>query len=245
MKKVIIANWKCNPTSQREALRLFGALAKGLRGGGGKEVVVCPPFVYLGLKKSAAFKLGAQDCFWQARGPFTGQMSTAMLKDLGVKYVLCGHSERRQFGETNEVANKKVRAALASGICPVLCVGESSAHRKKGQAFGVVERQIKEGLKKISKFETKKVIIAYEPIWAISPHGPCSPDEALTMALFLRKVAGKLANKQIAKSIKVLYGGSVNSQNARDYVASDFLSGLLIGAASLDAKEFVKIVKSV
>lgn len=245
MKKLIIANWKCNPTTKKEALCLFNALKKGLKGSKA-EVVVCPPFVYLQSFKFqvSSFKLGAQDCFWEKHGAFTGQISPIMLKGIGVKYVLCGHSERRQFGETDEMVNKKVKAVLNVGLTPVLCVGENIEQKKKGQTFSVAERQLKEGLKKIPKSQIKKVVIAYEPIWAISPYGPCSADEALTVALFLRKVISRIADKNSSKSIRVLYGGSVNAENVKDYVTSDFLSGILVGSASLNPKEFVKIVKS-
>lgn len=244
MKKLIIANWKCNPTTKQEALRLFSALNSALHTNKKADVVVCVPFVYLGIKKELSFKLGAQDCFWEKKGAFTSQISTVMLKNIGVKYVLCGHSETRRFGETNEMVNKKVKAILGEGLVPVMCVGENIEQKKKGQAFSVIEKQLKEGLKKIPKSQIKKVVVAYEPIWAISPYGPCSPDEALTVALFLRKVIGRIASKNLSKTIKILYGGSVNAKNAKDYVASDFLSGMLVGRASLNPKEFAKIVKS-
>lgn len=243
MKKLIIANWKMNPNNRKEALRLFNALNRGLKGSKA-GVVVCPPFVYLGIKKGIGFALGAQDCFWEKKGAFTSQISPVMLKDMGVKYALCGHSERRQYGETNEMINKKVRAVLSSGIVPVLCVGENAEQNKNKETFSVVEKQVKEALKKIPRHQIKKVIIAYEPIWARSPYGPCLPDEALTVALFLRKVIGRIADKNSSKNIKVLYGGSVKVENAKDYTASDFLSGMLVGLSSLNAKEFLKIVKN-
>jgi len=244
MKKLIIANWKMHPSTKKEALRLFNALHSGLRANKKAEVVVAAPFVYLGIKKGAGFALAAQDCFWEKEGAFTGQISSVMLKSIGVKYVLCGHSEKRRFGETDEMVNKKVKAVLGAGLIPVLCVGENIEQKKKGQAFSVVEKQLKEGLKKIAKSQIKKVVIAYEPIWAISPYGPCSGDEALTVALFLRKVVGRIADKSSSKNIRVLYGGSVNSENVKDYIASDFLSGMLVGSASLNPKEFIKIVKN-
>lgn len=247
MKKLIIANWKCNPVTKQEALRLFNALYRGLKGSK-VEVVACLPFIYLSMINNKLInnylKLGAQDCFWEKEGAFTGQVSAAMLKNIGVKYVLCGHSEKRRFGETDEMVNKKVKAVLNSHLTPVLCVGENIEQRKKGKAFSVTEKQLKEGLKKISKSQIKKVVIAYEPIWAISPYGPCSPDEALTVALFLRKVVGRIADKGLSKSIRVLYGGSVNAENAKDYTDTDFLSGMLVGKASLNPKEFIKIVKN-
>ncbi|NQU82628.1 MAG: triose-phosphate isomerase [Parcubacteria group bacterium] len=243
MKKLIISNWKMNPSSQKQATNLFNGLSRGLKKSNSKiEIVVCPPFPYLSIaKKSTAFKLGAQDCFWEDQGAFTGQVSLAMLKDLGVKYVICGHSEKRRFGEIDEDVNRKVRAVLGAKMTPILCVGENMEQRKNGQAFSVVEKQVKQGLKKIVKSQVSKVVIAYEPIWAISPNGPCLPDQALTMTLFLRKVVSKIGDKKTAKDIRVLYGGSINASNAKEYISSDFLSGLLVGSASLDTKEFVKI----
>jgi len=245
VKKLIIANWKMHPSTKQEALRLFNALHSGLKTNKKAEIVVCPPFTYLGLKKSSGFKLGAQDCFWEKEGAFTGQISVLMLKNAGVKYVILGHSERRRFGETDEMVNKKVKAVLGAGLIPILCIGENIEQKKKGQTFSVAEKQLKEALKKIPKSQIKKVVIAYEPVWAISPYGPCSPDEALTVALFLRKVVGRMAGKALSKSIRVLYGGSVNAENTKDYIASDFLSGMLIGSASLNPKEFIKIVKNI
>jgi len=243
MKKIIIANWKMNPNSKAKMLSLSGALSRGLKGNKA-EVVVCAPFVYLPLMNSKFFKLGAQDCFWEKKGAFTGQISVEMLKDLGVRYVLCGHSEKRQFGETDADVHKKVKAVLAAGVSPVLCVGENKEQREKKETFSIIEKQIKEGLKKIPKQQIAKVIIAYEPIWAISPNGPCSPDNAITVILFLRKLIGKITNKQTANNIKILYGGSVNSQDVKDYMVSDFISGVLVGAASLSVLEFIKVVEN-
>lgn len=233
-----------NPSSKEKALRLFSALKKGLKGSKA-EVVVCAPFVYLPLiNNKSPFKLGAQDCFWEDKGAFTGQISAEMLKDFGVKYVLCGHSEKRQFGETDTDVNKKIKAVLSKNMTPILCVGENAEQRKKRQTFSVIEKQIKEGLNKMSKQQISKVIVAYEPIWAISPNGPCVADEAITIILFLRKIIGKITNKQIANNIKVLYGGSVNAQDVKNYVSSDFISGVLVGRESLSSSEFIKLVKN-
>ena len=227
MKKLIIANWKMNPTSKKEALRMFTSL-KGLN-----NVIICPPFPYLSLAKG--IKLGAQDCFYEEKGSFTAQVSPLMLKDLQVKYVLIGHSERRILGETDEVINKKIKAVLKVGLTPVLCVGETKDQRDKNQAFNVLEKQVEQGLKGIPKTKINKIIIAYEPVWAIGTNKPCSPDESLTVSLFLRKI--------ISRTIVFLYGGSVNASNYKNYLSSDWINGLLIGGASLDMKEFKQIIK--
>ena len=247
MKKIIIANWKMNPNSQKQAISLLGGLGRLLKKSN-VDVVICPPFVYLPLvnKKliNNKFKLGAQDCFWEKQGAFTGEISLRMLLDLGVKYVICGHSERRRFGETDIDINKKLKAVLTAGMSPVLCVGETKEQRKKRQTFSIIEQQVREGLSKVSKQQIAKVIIAYEPVWAISPNGPCSSDEAITIILFLRKIIGEIANKKVGNSIKILYGGSINSEDVKEYIVSDFISGVLVGAASLSASEFIKVVEN-
>jgi triosephosphate isomerase len=212
MKKIIIGNWKMNPNSLAEAKRLFDAVKK-------TKAVICPPFVYLSKFKYKF--LGAQDCFWEQGGAYTGEVSPKMLRDLGVKYVIIGHSERRALGETEEIIEKKLRAVLKVGLIPILCVGE-----KKGEnARKVINKQLNGNL--------KGVIIAYEPIWAIGTGNFCSAEKANKIREFIKQ---KIDNK-------ILYGGSVNSKIAKDYIDVGF-DGLLVGGASLDAKEFIKIVKN-
>lgn len=247
MKPLIVANWKCNPTTQKQARTLFGALNRGLKGAKA-EVVICPPFVYLQSFKLrvSSFKLGAQNCFWENKGAFTGEVSPLMLKDLGVRYVIVGHSERRQtLRESDTIVNKKILAVLKDGLTPILCIGEAAEERWQGKTFDVLEKQLEGTLKKVPKAEINKVVIVYEPIWAISPGRPCSSDDALTAGLCIRKIISQMAGKAPGKSIRILYGGSVNSQNAASYLTSEWLQGLLVGATSLDAKEFLKTVKSV
>ncbi len=212
MKKIIIANWKMNPASMQEAKRLFDAVKN-------TEAIICPPFVYLSVFKYKF--LGAQDCHWEQSGPYTGEVSPKMLRDLGVKYVIIGHSERRALGETEEIVEKKLKAALKAGLTPIFCVGE-----KKGEnARKVINKQLRGNL--------KGVIIAYEPVWAIGTGDFCSPEKAKQIREFIKK---KFNNK-------VLYGGSVNSKIAKDYTKVGF-DGLLVGGASLNAKEFKKIIKN-
>jgi triosephosphate isomerase len=246
MKPLIVANWKMNPSSWKEAKQLFNSLKRGLRNIKKAEVVVCPPFPYLSIitNKLSFIKLGAQDCFWQEKGAFTGEVSPLMLKDLGAKYVILGHSERRQIiGETDEQIAKKIVEVLKFNLRPILCVGESAKEREKGETFHILEREIREGLKKVPKSQIEKVVIAYEPIWAIGTGKPCSPDDALTATLFARKIISQIFSKKAARNIRVLYGGSVNSKNAKDYLKEEGINGLLVGGASLKPKEFLKIVK--
>ena len=219
--KLIIANWKCNPKTLAEAKKLFN----GVKDTG---AIICPPFIYLSVFNYKF--LGAQNCHWEQSGPYTGEISPKMLKDLGCKYVIIGHSERRIYlQETDEMINKKLKAVLKTGLTPILCVGE-----KKGEkAEIVVSNQLNKNLKGIAKKDLNKIIIAYEPVWAIGTGNFCSADKANKIREFIKK---KLNNK-------ILYGGSVNSKIAGDYTEIGF-DGLLVGNASLDAKEFVKINKN-
>ncbi len=238
MKKIIIANWKCNPSSIKQARALASGLTRKEA-----EVIICPPFCYLQAINSKAIKLGAQDCFYKQGGAYTGQVSADMLKDLGVKYVLIGHSEKRALGETDEMVNKKIKVALKAGLIPILCVGESLKDRTNGEAFKVIESQIKKALDKVQRKDIEKMIIAYEPIWSIGTGRPCLPDSAETISLFIRKRMADIVGKKNTDKLKIVYGGSINSKNAADYLASPWLNGLLVGGASLDKKEFLQILK--
>ena len=226
MNKLLVANWKCNPTTLADAKKLFNAVKK-------TKVVICPPFVYISKFKiqNSKLQLGAQDCFWEEKCPYTGEISPRMLKDLRVAYVIIGHSERRKyFKETDEMINKKLKAALKVGLRPILCIGEN-----KGQdAKRVVNSQLKKDLKGIAKNDLKKIIIAYEPVWAIGTGNFCSAGKANKIRQFIKE---KLNNR-------ILYGGSADSKIAKDYIKIGF-DGLLVGGASLKIKEFIKIVENV
>lgn len=249
MKPLIVANWKCNPISLREAKKLFDSAKKGIKNVKNVEVVICPPFtilVVMGHKLSANLKLGAQDCFWEDSGAFTGEVSAMMLKNLGCKYVIIGHSERRRyFKETNLAINKKIKSALQNKLKPILCVGETEEEKNRGEFSKVIKTQIERGLKKISRVKINEVSIAYEPIWAIGTGKACKPVQAQVMNLLIRKIMTKLYNRSIAERVPVLYGGSVNKTNALDYLRESRMAGLLIGGASLRPKEFIGIVKDV
>jgi triosephosphate isomerase len=250
MKKLlIIGNWKCNPSSQKEAQKLFNGIKKGVGGTKKAEVVICPPFVYLPLfsnkSKRGNLSLGAQDVFWEESGAFTSQISPKMLKDLKCNYVIIGHSEKRKLGETDETINKKIKAALQFKIKPILCIGENSKEKKEGRAFLVVEDQLKKGIKGVSNRMAKLLIVAYEPVWAIGTKKPCKSDDAMSMTIFIRKTLTKIYSRKTAKDIRILYGGSVNSKNGFLYIKEALMDGLLVGGASLDPKEFIKLIKSV
>lgn len=221
--KLIIANWKCNPQTLAEAKKLFN----GVKDTG---AIICPPFIYLSVFNYKF--LGAQDCHYEQSGAFTGEVSPKMLKDLGCKYVIIGHSERRiHLQETDEMINKKLKAALKKGLTPILCVGE-----KKGEkAEIVVGNQLNKDLEGIAKKNLNKIIIAYEPVWAISTSGGgyCSPERANEVRKIIKR---KVTNK-------IIYGGSVDSKDVKGYLDIGF-EGVLVGSASLDAKEFVKINKN-
>jgi len=225
MKKIIIANWKCNPDSFVKARKLFHDIKLGTKRTK-NIVVICPSFVHFSIFKfqlGNKIKSGAQNVFWE-QGAHTGEVSNNMLKDLKIKYVIIGHSERRALNETDLMINKKARAVLKAGLIPILCVGE-----KKGEnAEKIVISQLEKALNGVN---SKKVIIAYEPVWAIGTNDFCSPNKANKVRELIKK---KYKNR-------IIYGGSVNSKIVNDY--SDF-DGVLVGNASLEAKEFIKLVKN-
>ncbi len=258
MSFIVIANWKCNPLNSREANQIFNSLNKGLKNYLHKnsilEAAVCPPFVYLQEFKlqNSLFKLGGQDCFWEKQGAFTGEISGEMLKNLGCQYVILGHSERRIYlKETDEIINKKLKIALKIGLIPILCVGENQIERKKNITKDVLKKQLKRCLKGIQNLSGNKIqnflFIAYEPIWAIKGFGgkAATIDDARQGILFIREILSKIFTKKAAKKIKILYGGSVTSKNASEFVHQTGGQGLLVGSASLNPKEFIKIIKAI
>ena len=245
MKKIIVANWKCNPASLREAQRMFLELKQGIGKGGKSEVVVCPPFVYLAeaaeIFKSGKIKLGGQNCAVTEGGPYTGEISSAMLKNLGAKYVILGHSERRALGEDNALINQKIKIVLKNELTPIVCLGETAQQKQDNETFLILEQQVREVLQKITSAQIGKIILVYEPIWAIGGGQSCPADTAFSVALFIKKIIAQIANPTVARRISLLYGGSVDSANAEDYLKTEIFSGLLVGGASLKIKEFLKI----
>ena len=247
MKNLIIANWKMNPASLKEAKALFEKIKKGIKNVK-SEVIICPPFVYLPAvtQSTGGFAIGAQNCFWEEKGAFTGEISTLQLRDFEIDYVILGHSERRKyFNETDSEINKKIKKALLAKLKVILCVGENKEEWTDGKKSEVLEKQIIKDLKGITAKEVKNIVIAYEPIWAIGTGNNCSVDETMSSILFIRKIIWKLYNREIADNIRILYGGSVKSENSAFYVKNAGANGLLVGGASLDAEEFIKIIRSV
>ena len=243
-KKYIIANWKMNPSSSEEALRLIKntmavQLPKNI------ELIIAPPFIYLYLVKKNfknEIKLAAQNVGWFERGAFTGEISGLMLKNIGCDYVIIGHSERRhKIGETDEMINLKLKAAFKAGLNPILAVGEKE---RGDDIIKVLNSQIKSDLYGIDASEIGRLIIAYEPVWAIGTGLSDTPDHALSSALLIRKIIGNLYTPDFAIDLPVLYGGSVTAENAADFIGQTGINGALVGGASLNIEEFLKIIKS-
>lgn len=233
-----------NPPSVKEAV----ALASSIKNGVDKsraEVVICPPSVFLSdvsraISKSS-LKLGAQDCFCEECGPFTGEISPAMLKSFSVKYVIIGHSERRSLGEDNALINKKAKALLKKGMKVVLCVGES-ARDAHGDYLRFIEEEIKEGLKNVGKIDLKNLIIAYEPVWAVGKSACCGPKDIKEMSLFIKKILADTLSRDIGLKVPIIYGGSVDTKNAGDIIRDGGVDGLLVGRTSLNAEKFVEML---
>lgn len=245
MNKIIIANWKANPQSVKEAAELYRAEVAQAEKFEKVETVICPPFVF--LEELAAIDrshLGAQDIFWKESGPYTGEISTDMLKNLGVSHVLIGHSDRRYvLGETDEIINKKMKAALGAGIIPILLVGERERNDVRED---VLVDQLSRGLKNIPADQTRAVLVAYEPVWAISTGADGAadtPENALEAIEMIKEIITKLFSPQTADSIKMLYGGSVNQDNAAGFLSYPEITGAVIGGASLKKDEFSEILK--
>jgi len=236
-KPLIVANWKMNPLTLKEVEALFKGINKKFKK---VEVVICPPFVFL-LSAKTNFVLGAQNCFWEKEGAFSGEISPYQLKSIGCKYVILGHSERRKyFEETNEIVGKKIKKGFEAGLKPILCIGETL--KEKNYVASVLKKQIKESLVYISRENIEKISIAYEPIWAIGSGYSCPTERAKSTVLLIRKILSELYG---AKKNRILYGGSVNSKNASLIYKEAGLDGLLIGGASLRPKEFLEIIKNI
>lgn len=248
--KTLIANWKANPTTLDEAMGLFGFYLAEMRKYQNIQLVVCPPFVFLEElfkkletrnHKLETVSLGAQDLFWEKSGPYTGEVSVDMLKSFGVSYVLTGHSDRRyKIGESDEVINKKIKAALEAGITPVLLVGE----RNRGDdRKAVLEQQLSADLAGLTAEQVAKVLITYEPVWAISTTPGSEPDTPENTLEALKIIEEFLTRNYKLETRNYLYGGSVNSQNVADFLQHPELTGAIIGGASLKKEEFGEILR--
>jgi triosephosphate isomerase len=246
MKRPIIAgNWKMN--NNKEATKKLITELAPLVKDAECEVVVCVPFTSIETARKAArgtnIQLGAQNVHWAEKGAFTGEISADMLVELKVKYVLTGHSERRQyFGETDQTVNMRTKAALNAGMKVIMCVGELLSEREEKKTAEVVTRQTVEGLKDITKQELKRIVIAYEPVWAIGTGRTATAQDANDTIKIIRKAIRKLYGRASAQSIRIQYGGSMNAKNAKELMAMPQIDGGLIGGASLKAEDFAKVV---
>ncbi|MGE5528920.1 MAG: triose-phosphate isomerase [Patescibacteria group bacterium] len=247
MRKPIIAgNWKMYKTASA-ASELAAALAREIGGEDGVEVVICPPFTALAavgpLLAGTKIALGAQDLFWQDEGAYTGEVSAPMLADLGCRYVIVGHSERRQFfGETDETVRKKIKAALAHGLVPIACVGESLAQREEGKTASFVESQVREGLADLGP-GAAQIVVAYEPIWAIGTGRNATGKDAVEVIAMIRRTLAEMYGRHQADAVRILYGGSVKPDNIKEFMAHAEIDGALVGGASLRPDTFVPIVR--
>ena len=245
-KPIIAGNWKMNKTAT-EARDLANKLIPLVSGVTDRDIVLAPPFtsipVVAGTIKGTNMSLSAQNLFWEDKGAFTGEISAEMLLDLGCKYVIIGHSERRQFfGETDETVNKKVRQALNKGLLPIVCVGELLSEREAGKANEVIERQVVGALKGVAAAEMQKIVIAYEPVWAIGTGKTATPDQANEIHAFIRQKIASMFNVDVAGALRIQYGGSVTPENVSTLMAKPDIDGALVGGASLKPESFAALV---
>jgi triosephosphate isomerase len=213
-----------------------------------REVVVAPPFVALSRVaeslKGSDIAVAAQNVHWEDKGAYTGEVAPAMVKDAGCRYVIIGHSERRQyFGETDETVNKKVRAILPHELCPIMCVGEQLEQREQGETFAVVERQLMGGLEGLPDTDGRRIVIAYEPVWAIGTGKQASPEQAQEVHAFIRELLAHRFNRECADDMRIQYGGSVKPETINDLMSQTDIDGALVGGASLEVESFVALVR--
>jgi len=247
-KKIVAANWKMNMT-QPESAAFIKSLLREIGDMADVEVVIIPPFTAItkvteSLGKSQNIKVGAQNMHWERAGAFTGEISPAMLRDLFVRYVVLGHSERRTlFGETDEIVNRKVRAAHEATLRPILCVGESLTQREAGEVEKVLTTQLKGSLAGVGAKELQETVIAYEPVWAIGTGKTATAEQAQEAHAFVRGVLAEISDEATADKVRIQYGGSVKPDNARQLMSQPDIDGALVGGASLDPRSFAQIVQ--
>jgi len=244
---LVVGNWKMHGTIA-EARALTTGVRDGLKRPRGVQVVMCPPFTALAavseLLVGSPIQLGAQTCHHEPAGAHTGEISVPMLAELNCRWVLLGHSERRkELGESDELINLKVRAVLSHGLTPVLCVGETADERRQGLTFPTVEGQLRAGLAGLATDQIAKTVLAYEPVWAIGTGVNATPGQAAEVQGYLRGLLSELASKEIAQTVRILYGGSVKAENADVLLAEPEVDGALVGGASLNAQAFIGIVR--
>lgn len=251
MRKPFVAgNWKMN-TDSHSSVALAEGIASGAEDLAGEKVTVavCPPFVYLKTVAEAVkhsnIAVGAQDIYFEPNGAFTGEINAPMIKDVGCVYVICGHSERRHvIGETDELINKKVTAAINGGLLPILCVGELLSEREAGKTNDVVTRQLKKGMAGLGVEKASAVTIAYEPVWAIGTGRTATPDQAQEVHELIRKLIADMYSDEVAEALRIQYGGSAKPSNAAELMGQPDIDGLLVGGASLKADDFIAIIRA-
>ncbi|MFP4539537.1 MAG: triose-phosphate isomerase [Candidatus Paceibacterota bacterium] len=242
----IIGNWKMNPDNKKEAKKLFTAVRKASQRRH-SSIIICPPFVYLSIFSSErvpkSLSLGSQDCFFKDKGSFTGEVSPVQITDMKAEYVILGHSERRELGEDDEMVSKKIKAALASGLRPIVCIGEKQRD-KEGEYLQFLESQLSSVFSGVSAADLDQVLVAYEPIWAIGQ----TEEEAITghllheTVVFIKRFLVRRYGKEIGFATPVIYGGAVTNRNVEDLLQEGKADGVLIGRQSLDPKSFTEII---
>lgn len=252
MEKMIVGNLKMNLLSVAERDRYFEAFKKESKGMNidGHEIVLCVPAVHLEAFakkiKSKSVSIGAQNIFWEEKGSFTGEISSAMAANLGAQHVIVGHSERRKyFGETSCDANLKIKSALKNKLTPIYCVGETKEEKENGTAAQAIVQQIMEGFAELTSLQAQKVVIAYEPVWAVGSDQIPMSDEILEVRILLKKIFAEKYDLAAAEKIKVLYGGSVKAESVKQVCLQPGLDGVLVGRESLVPRDFLKIVNAI
>jgi len=243
---LIAGNWKLFKTIA-ESVRMVNEIKQLVADARGVEIVVAPVFTALSSVSAAlcgsAIKMSAQDCFWEEQGAFTGEVSPTLLKDAGCSHVIIGHSERRlYFGETDDTVNRKARAAVAAGLTAIICAGETLEEREGRATFTVIGKQVRAALSGFSEDDFKRIVIAYEPVWAIGTGKTATAEEAQDVHVYIRNLMSMLINPQVAESTRILYGGSVKPDNIKGLMAQPDIDGALIGGASLKAASFAEMV---
>ncbi len=245
-KKLVVGNWKMNPTSLEEARKIVSGVKRSMSKIKKTEVVFCPPYIYLApissYVKNNVF-LGAQDANSETAGPFTGEVGHMQLPQFKVKFVIVGHSERRKMGDTDEIVNKKVQSVVSLGMTAIVCIGESERDAN-GDYLGFIKQQIQKALKDVPKKSFGNIVIAYEPIWAIGAKSAMTPLDLHEMSIYIRKIL-KDTYSIVGEDVRILYGGSVDRVNAASLVKEGNVSGLLVGRQSLEAKGFSEIISLV
>ena len=245
---LIVGNWKMN-LNRKDASKLASAISEQTAQYPEVDLAVCPPFVYIDSVAQAigeaTLGLGSQNVYHEANGAFTGEISVSMLQDFGCQYVILGHSERRHIlGETDDDINKKVQAVLKAGLTPIVCVGELLEQREAGKTSQIIREQFDGSLAGLSDEDIAKVVIAYEPVWAIGTGKVATPEQAEDVHLDLRKMLANRYNGELSENIRILYGGSVKASNSKELLAQPNIDGALVGGASLKVDDFLGIVSS-